>query len=152
MDTSSSDSSSLSHLSSLLISHGYLSRPLLLHPTSPDPTTRRREEDKSTAQITKCLWSMLSARLSSSESLEKLGTQVRVLSYENERMEGKLSRGEREVENARKEVEKERGRTRDVERELKGEMERHKHSKEELGKARSALMAVKTQSQVCCFF
>ena len=33
-------------------------------------------------------------------------------------------------------MEKERGRTRDVERELKGEMERHKHSKEELGKAR----------------
>lgn len=76
------DSASLSHLSSQLQAHGYTSRPLDLSLPS------QRSKDS----LIKCLWTMLAARTDANESLEKVGTELRVLRYDYERVQGMLRR------------------------------------------------------------
>lgn len=104
-DSSFTDSSSsLSHLSSQLQSHGYTTRPLDLSLPS------QRSKDA----LIKCLWTMLAARTDANESLEKVGTELRVLRYDHERVQGMLRREKEGKVGVEKEMEGERAKARYV--------------------------------------
>lgn len=143
------ENKALSHLSSQLMSHGYISRPLDLislftQPSAPlyahthasndttdnvnAPTDKeiqrslRTARDKRVAQgrardqVSKCLWTMLNARMDATATLEKLVTQYRVLSYDYERLQSLLKIEKSKRITAEKEQHGEKARAKSVDR------------------------------------
>ncbi|GAA5849738.1 hypothetical protein JCM8547_000549 [Rhodosporidiobolus lusitaniae] len=151
---------SLSALSTQLLSHGYLTRPLDLStlflapslPSSSSSKALKKHHDtlilqaRARDQLAKCLWGMLEKRGEEREVLEGMLAREARAQGEGERERTMRERAEREAEGVRRELEAERARAREAETKLKIEQERHRHAKDELAKMRSALQFVKTQS------
>ncbi|GAA5885744.1 hypothetical protein JCM6882_007551 [Rhodosporidiobolus microsporus] len=157
---------SLSALSTQLIAHGYLTRPLdlstlFLPPPLPTPSSTTGEvsskslkkhqdllilQARAREQLAKCMWGMLDKRTEEREVMEGLLAREARASMEGERERAMRERAEREREGMGRELEMERARARDAEAKLKTEQERHRHAKDELSKMKSALQFVKTQA------
>ncbi|GAA6025337.1 hypothetical protein JCM11491_000684 [Sporobolomyces phaffii] len=144
-------------LSTQLVSHGYLSRPLLLSsllgPAAPASTSSlKKQQDallvraRAQDQLTKLLWSLLErndeARQELKHSVEREGRAV----VEWEREKTLNERLEKDKDTIARELEKERAKTKELETRFKAEVEKHKFVREELTKSRNALQFIKTQS------
>ncbi|GAA5830826.1 hypothetical protein JCM11251_001089 [Rhodosporidiobolus azoricus] len=157
---------SLSALSTQLIAHGYLTRPLdlttlFLPPPLPIPSATTGEvstkslkkhqdllilQARAREQLAKCMWGMLDKRMEEREVMEGLLAREARASMEQEREKSIRERAEREREAMGRELEAERARAKDAEAKLKTEQERHRHAKDELSKTKSALQFIKTQA------
>ncbi|GAA6020843.1 hypothetical protein JCM10207_001677 [Rhodosporidiobolus poonsookiae] len=156
----SSVEESLNALSTQLVSHGYLSRPLDLQtlflapslPSNPSSKALKKHHDtlilqaRAREQLAKCLWGMLEKRNEEREVLEGLLAREARASGDAERERTLRERLGREREQMARDLEAERARAKEAEAKLKTEQERHRHSKDELAKTKSALQFVKTQA------
>ncbi|GAA5943528.1 uncharacterized protein JCM15063_006444 [Sporobolomyces koalae] len=149
-------------LSTQLVSHGYLSRPLLLSaltagaastlPASASSSHVKRHQEqlllkaRAQDQITKLLWHLIERNQESTALTREAVEREHRVVMEFDREVGIRERAERERETVERELEKERARTKQLEAKLKQEQERHKHAREELSKSRNALQFVKTQA------
>ncbi|GAA5912441.1 uncharacterized protein JCM6883_005670 [Sporobolomyces salmoneus] len=152
-----------SALSLQLVSHGYLTRPLLLSsllaslPSVPSSSSssssslKKHQESlllraRSLDQLTKLLWSLLERNQESREEVKETVERESRAVMEFEREKGMRERQERDNNTLARELEIERAKTKELETRLKQEQEKHKHVREELVKSRNALQFVKTQS------
>ncbi|SCZ93771.1 BZ3500_MvSof-1268-A1-R1_Chr6-3g08874 [Microbotryum saponariae] len=168
-DPTTMDAASLSHLSSQLQSLGFLSRPLdvasLFSAAAPTPTTAKggtnddpasilahqatmQQQYRAREQVLRCLWSLLTARNDAAEGLEAVSARERVLAYEIERTKAMLKREREAREASERDKQNERAKAQSATAALTTEQTRHRHAREELVKARSALQFVRTQAQL----
>ncbi|GAA5928069.1 hypothetical protein JCM1841_005897 [Sporobolomyces salmonicolor] len=160
LDATLSTEESLSALSSSLLSHGYLTRPLslstlFLPPTLPsNPSSKAVKQHQDTLilqarardQLARCLWGMLERGVEAREALEEAVAREGRQAMERERERKLRERAEREREALAREMEGERARAKEAEIKLKTEQERHRHARDELAKAKHALQFVKVQA------
>ncbi|KDE04525.1 hypothetical protein MVLG_05091 [Microbotryum lychnidis-dioicae p1A1 Lamole] len=163
------DAASLSHLSSQLQSLGFLSRPLdvasLFSAAAATPTTAKggthddpasilahqatmQQQYRAREQVLRCLWSLLTARNDAAEGLEAVSARERVLAYEVERTKAMLKREREAREASERDKQNEKAKAQSATAAFTTEQTRHRHAREELVRARSALQLVRTQAQV----
>ncbi|SGY16958.1 BQ5605_C012g07043 [Microbotryum silenes-dioicae] len=163
------DAASLSHLSSQLQSLGFLSRPLdvasLFSAAAPTPTTAKggthddpasilahqatmQQQYRAREQVLRCLWSLLTARNDAAEGLEAVSARERVLAYEVERTKAMLKREREAREASERDKQNEKAKAQSATAAFTTEQTRHRHAREELVRARSALQLVRTQAQL----
>ncbi|GAA5873923.1 hypothetical protein JCM1840_000232 [Sporobolomyces johnsonii] len=160
LDATLSTEESLSALSSSLVSHGYLTRPLSLStlflpptlPSNPSSKALKHHQDtlilqaRARDQLARCLWGMLERGVEAREALEEAVAREGRQAMERERERKLRERAEREREALAREMEGERARAKEAEVKLKTEQERHRHARDELAKAKHALQFVKVQA------
>ncbi|KDE04526.1 hypothetical protein, variant [Microbotryum lychnidis-dioicae p1A1 Lamole] len=163
------DAASLSHLSSQLQSLGFLSRPLdvasLFSAAAATPTTAKggthddpasilahqatmQQQYRAREQVLRCLWSLLTARNDAAEGLEAVSARERVLAYEVERTKAMLKREREAREASERDKQNEKAKAQSATAAFTTEQTRHRHAREELVRARSALQLVRTQAQL----
>ncbi|SCV67589.1 BQ2448_5200 [Microbotryum intermedium] len=166
-DSTTMDAASLSHLSSQLQSLGFITRPLDVASLFTAPTTTSGTKDmnhdpasilahqasvqqqyRAREQVLRCLWSLLTARNDAAQGLEAVAARERVLAYELERTKAMLKREREARESSERDKQNEKAKAQSATAAFTTEQTRHRHAREELVKARSALQFVKTQAQL----
>ncbi|GAA5840083.1 hypothetical protein JCM5353_008110 [Sporobolomyces roseus] len=151
----------LSTLSTQLLSHGYITRPLSLSSlflTPPLPSSSSSSSSlkshqslllskaRAQDQLTKLIWSLLERGLEGREELRECVEREGRLNSEWERERGLRERSERDLKKVERELEVERARSKELEGLLKGEKERGKLARDDANKTRNALGFIRTQS------
>ncbi|KAM0787372.1 hypothetical protein ACM66B_003458 [Microbotryomycetes sp. NB124-2] len=157
------DKASLAHLAHQLVSLGLVSRSfdLDLALSAPNHTSnassdtpqdiieRQRQlqlHHKSRDQLVRCLWQMLSQRQDSNDRLEVVQASNKVATYELDRVKIQCDNERKARLNSDKDKQAAESRLKTTMTQLAQEQDRHRHARDELVKARSALQMVRTQA------
>ncbi|KAK4055958.1 hypothetical protein OIO90_002951 [Microbotryomycetes sp. JL221] len=156
-----SDSASLAQLTHQLVSLGFVTRSFdlaLLFPSTHANSKHQTEQDlfdkqrqlqlqhKTKDQLVRCLWNMLTQHNQVNSRLEDMTSQHKVMAYEFDRLKLELDKSTKLRHAADKDKQAAETKFKTASANLSREQDRHRHARDELVKARSALQFVKTQA------
>ncbi|KAK4049049.1 hypothetical protein OIV83_004411 [Microbotryomycetes sp. JL201] len=105
-----------------------------------------QQHHKARDQLVRCLWTMLSQRKDANERLEQATAAHNVTLYELDRVKAQCDHERKAKLTSQKDKQSAEAKLKSTETALAREQDRHKHARDELVKARSALQMVRTQA------